>query len=136
MPKDLDGCTCWLAPSTNGGVKPSTWLAMHSEVEIHTSDGRCIRGWPLGIEADVEHPLAEWIVEVSGGDLVGIPLDDVITVDPTRSVLSDADMIHQLLNGIANPSEVPTEGLHFDFLVSPHELVEVRLELQRRPCEP
>jgi hypothetical protein len=136
MPKVLDGCTCWVAPATNGKGNPSTWLTMHPEVEIRAADGRCIRGWPLGVEADNEHRLAEWIVDDGRGNLVGIPLGDVTAVDPIPADPNDFDSIRQLLQAIANPFDVPTHGLDLRFLVGLHESIEVSVQLRRWPCEP
>jgi hypothetical protein len=134
MPTDQGQCTCWLAPSKNGGTNPSAWLSMHHQVEMHSTDGQSMRGWPNGVHSPGGSTMADWIIELDDGNCWFLPLDEVAAIDPI-SPLSDADMIGQLVHGIANPGDVPDEGLDFDFLVGPHESIEISLKLRRHPCE-
>ncbi len=135
MPMDLERCTCWLAPSTNGEANPSTWLSMHQEVEMHATDGQSMRGWPTGIEPCSNEPLGVWVIEGSENDFA-LPLDEVAAIDPIPSRVTEASIINQLRHAIACPADVPPEGLHFKLLVGSHKSVEVTLELTGWRCQP
>jgi len=141
VPEEPSGCECWLAPSPQGVANPSTWLAMHDVVEIHTSDGQRVRGWPNGlrpvaVEAADRSRIMMWGVEDDDGCRLEAQPDDVVGIAPIPSDVTEADMVMDLLGAIACPSEVPAEGLDFNFLVGSHESIEVTLKLTRWRCQP
>ena len=136
MPTDQGQCTCWLAPSTNGETNPSTWLSMQQEVEMHSKGGQTMRGWPWGVLLCIGETLPDWLIEADDGNVCALPLGDISAIDPIPPKLSDAEMINRIVGAISNPVELPDDGLHFDFLVGRHELIEVSLQLRRRPCQP
>jgi hypothetical protein len=142
VPEEPRHCECWLAPSTQGGANPSAWLAMHDNVEIHTRDGQQMRGWPMGLRPVIDIQAAGrcrimmWGVEDDDGYSLETEPDDVVAIAPIKSGVTEADMVRDLLGAIACPSEVPAEGLDFNFLVGSHESIEVSLKLERWPCQP
>lgn len=132
-----DECTCWRANTPEGESHPAAWLTAHDRIAVTAVDGYHVEGRPAGMlwyrSEDGRAPAPGLCIDIDDGSEIDLPVADIETVTPLETTDRGA-ATRMVAQALANPSEIPEEGLEVEVIVGEHEVVEVRVARRHVPC--